>query len=128
MSLQSDGMQLETQFSWRRKSFMGLLKGCRCYKTLRTSVLDCYIIRVCLLCNCGWFCGREFKLNCRGVGVHPPLQLSYQVLHFKSTALFDMSTASVFVVNSHLDQHEYKHAVPRIGTGECHVVDCCLLG
>jgi len=57
-------------------------------------------------------------LKCCGVGVHPPLQLSHQVVQFKATALFDTSVASIFVVNNHLDKREYKHPVPRIGTGE----------
>ena len=71
-----------------------------------------------------WRCYREFKLKCCGVGVHPPLQLSHQVVQFKATALFDMSVASIFVVNNHLDKREYKHPVPRIGTGEL----CTLTG
>ena len=65
-----------------------------------------------------WFCDREFKLKCRGVGVHPPLQLSHQVIHFRATALFDTSVASVFVINNHVDKQEFKHPVPRIGTGK----------
>jgi len=63
-------------------------------------------------------CGREFKLKCCGVGVHPPLQLSHQVIQFKATALFDTAVASITVINSHLDKLEYKHPVPRIGTGQ----------
>lgn len=79
---------------------------------------------VCLWCDYdyGECCVREFKLKCRGIGVHPPLQLSHQVIHFKATALFDTSIASVLVLNNHLDKSLFKRSVPRIGTGKHYTV------
>ncbi|KAK7476539.1 hypothetical protein BaRGS_00032219 [Batillaria attramentaria] len=58
----------------------------------------------------------DFKISCVGVGVLPPLQLSHQVVHFAATALYDVSTASVNVVNHHTSSNEFTHPVPRIGT------------
>ena len=60
---------------------------------------------------------REFKIQCRGVGVLPPLELSSQIIHFSATALNDVSMASVHVVNSHTSTNEFTHPVPRIGKG-----------
>ena len=60
---------------------------------------------------------REFKIQCKGVAVHPPLDLSHQVIHFAATAMNDVSTALVHVINSHTDMNEFSHPVPRIGTG-----------
>lgn len=62
--------------------------------------------------------GREFPLFCRGVGVHPPLELTEQVVHFPATALGDTSAARINVVNSHVSANEFTHPVPRIGKGE----------
>nr|KAG5691853.1 hypothetical protein BaRGS_033457 [Batillaria attramentaria] len=42
--------------------------------------------------------------------------LSHQVVHFAATALYDVSTASVNVVNHHTSSNEFTHPVPRIGT------------
>ena len=61
---------------------------------------------------------REFKLTCHGVGVHPPLQLSHQVVHFAATAVSDVSTCQVNVINNHLSMNEFSHPVPRIGKGK----------
>lgn len=66
---------------------------------------------------------REFKIQCKGVGVHPPLEMSHQVIHFSATSLYDVSTAYFHVINSHTSTNEFTHPVPRIGKGEIHVVD-----
>ena len=58
---------------------------------------------------------REFKIKCKGVGVHPPMELSDQVVHFKATALNDYSLNDIYVINNHLSTNEYTHPVPRIG-------------
>ncbi|XP_033763578.1 cilia- and flagella-associated protein 74-like isoform X1 [Pecten maximus] len=68
--------------------------------------------------NCKSLINREFKIQCKGVGVHPPLELSHQVVHFAATALYDVSTASLHVVNSHTSTNEFTHPVPRIGKGD----------
>jgi hypothetical protein len=62
------------------------------------------------------FC-REFKIQCKGVGVLPPLDLSHQVIHFAATSLYDVSTAGLHVINSHTSMNEFTHPVPRIGKG-----------
>ncbi|XP_052759795.1 cilia- and flagella-associated protein 74-like isoform X2 [Mya arenaria] len=68
--------------------------------------------------NCKSLINREFKIQCKGVGVHPPLELTNQVVHLKATSLYDVSTASLHVVNSHTSMNEFTHPVPRIGKGE----------
>ena len=60
---------------------------------------------------------REFKIQCTGTGVHPPLELTNQVIHFAATSLYDVSKASLHVVNSHTSMNEFTHPVPRIGKG-----------
>ena len=57
-------------------------------------------------------------INCKGIGVFPPLKLSSQRIHFKATALNDTSYAHLYVCNEHLDYDEHRHQVPRIGSGE----------
>ncbi|XP_078491264.1 cilia- and flagella-associated protein 74-like [Ciona intestinalis] len=69
-----------------------------------------------LLCKSG--INREFPLHCRAVGVHPPLELSHQVINFAATALDDVSTSTFHVINSHISSNEFTHPVPRIGKGE----------
>ncbi|XP_021273277.1 cilia- and flagella-associated protein 74 isoform X3 [Numida meleagris] len=61
---------------------------------------------------------RQFKLSCRAVGVHPPLELSHSLVQFAATALNDVSTATLYVMNSHVSANHFTHAVPRIGSGE----------
>ncbi|XP_053379519.1 cilia- and flagella-associated protein 74-like isoform X2 [Mercenaria mercenaria] len=68
--------------------------------------------------NCKSLINREFKIQCKGVGVHPPLDLSKQVIHFAATSLYDVSTAALHVINSHTSMNEFTHPVPRIGKGE----------
>ncbi|XP_062567014.1 cilia- and flagella-associated protein 74-like isoform X2 [Saccostrea cucullata] len=68
--------------------------------------------------NCKSLINREFKIQCKGVGVHPPLEMSHQVVHFSATPLYDVSTASFHVINSHTSTNEFTHPVPRIGKGE----------
>nr|KAF6294232.1 cilia and flagella associated protein 74 [Pipistrellus kuhlii] len=59
---------------------------------------------------------RCFKMTCRAVAVHPPLQLSHYQVKFAATALYDMSVASLYVINSHLSMNSLTHSVPRIGS------------
>ncbi|XP_061162453.1 cilia- and flagella-associated protein 74-like [Saccostrea echinata] len=68
--------------------------------------------------NCKSLINREFKIQCKGIGVHPPLEMSHQVVHFSATPLYDVSTASFHVINSHTSTNEFTHPVPRIGKGE----------
>ncbi|XP_051493216.1 cilia- and flagella-associated protein 74 [Apus apus] len=61
---------------------------------------------------------RQFKLSCKAVGVHPPLELSHSLVQFAATALNSVSTATLYVMNSHVSANPFTHAVPRIGHGE----------
>ena len=65
-----------------------------------------------------YFIFREFKLTCHGVGVHPPLQLSHQMVHFAATAVNDVSTSLINIINSHVSMNEFSHPVPRVGKGK----------
>nr|CAB3230261.1 uncharacterized protein KIAA1751 homolog [Phallusia mammillata] len=69
-----------------------------------------------LTCRSG--INRDFPLHCKAVGVHPPLDLSHQVVHFAATALDDVSTALIHVINAHTSANEFTHPVPRIGKGD----------
>lgn len=62
--------------------------------------------------------GRQFIIKCKAVGVHPPLELTKQVINFSATAFGDTSSAYFHVVNSHVSANEFTHPVPRIGKGE----------
>ena len=61
---------------------------------------------------------REFKISCKGIGVHPPLELSHSTIHFAATALEDSSVATFTIQNNHTNANEFTHPVPRIGKGE----------
>lgn len=61
---------------------------------------------------------RCFKLTCRAVGVHPPLELSHYQVKFAATALYDTSVATLYVVNPHLSINALTHSVPRVGSGD----------
>ncbi|XP_006161420.1 cilia- and flagella-associated protein 74 [Tupaia chinensis] len=61
---------------------------------------------------------RSFKLSCRAVGVHPPLELSHYQIKFAATALYGTSVATLYVINSHLSMNSLTHSVPRIGSGD----------
>ncbi|XP_048374425.1 cilia- and flagella-associated protein 74 isoform X2 [Sphaerodactylus townsendi] len=61
---------------------------------------------------------RQFKLLCKAIGVHPPLELSHSLVQFSATALNDVSTATLFVINNHVSLNQFSHAVPRIGKGD----------
>ncbi|CAN8198676.1 unnamed protein product [Coccothraustes coccothraustes] len=60
---------------------------------------------------------RQFKLSCKAVGVHPPLELSHSLVQFAATALNSVSSATLDVLNSHVDGNPLTHPVPRIGSG-----------
>ncbi|OWK55773.1 Cilia- and flagella-associated protein 74 [Lonchura striata] len=60
---------------------------------------------------------RQFKLSCKAVGVHPPLELSHSLVQFAATALNSVSAATLDVLNSHVDGNPLTHPVPRIGSG-----------
>ncbi|XP_009869844.1 PREDICTED: uncharacterized protein CFAP74 [Apaloderma vittatum] len=61
---------------------------------------------------------RQFKLSCKAVGVHPPLELSHSLVRFPATALNSVSAAALYVVNPHVSVNPFAHAVPRTGGGE----------
>ncbi|XP_016159013.1 PREDICTED: cilia- and flagella-associated protein 74 isoform X2 [Ficedula albicollis] len=61
---------------------------------------------------------RQFKLSCKAVGVHPPLELSHSLVQFAATALSSVSSATLDILNSHVDGNPLTHPVPRIGTGD----------
>ncbi|XP_078498582.1 cilia- and flagella-associated protein 74 [Lissotriton helveticus] len=60
---------------------------------------------------------RQFKILCRAIGVHPPLELSQSLVCFAATSLNDVSTATLFVINGHTSSNEFTHVVARIGKG-----------
>ncbi|XP_072281754.1 cilia- and flagella-associated protein 74 isoform X2 [Pyxicephalus adspersus] len=60
---------------------------------------------------------RQFKVSCKAIGVHPPLELSDSLVQFPGTALNDVSIAALYVVNSHISCNEFTHPVPRVGKG-----------
>lgn len=66
---------------------------------------------------------RCFKLTCRAVGVHPPLELSHYQIKFAATSLYDISVAPLYVINSHVSMNSLTHSVPRIGSE-----DVCAVG
>nr|XP_008122497.1 PREDICTED: cilia- and flagella-associated protein 74 [Anolis carolinensis] len=61
---------------------------------------------------------RQFKLSCKAIGVHPPLELSHSFVQFPATALNDVSSATLFIINSHVRLSRFNHNGPRIGAGE----------
>nr|XP_060615102.1 cilia- and flagella-associated protein 74 [Anolis sagrei ordinatus] len=61
---------------------------------------------------------RQFKLSCKAIGVHPPLELSHSLVQFSATALNDVSSATLFIINSHVRLSRLNHLGPRIGAGE----------
>jgi hypothetical protein len=65
---------------------------------------------------------RDFIINCRGIGVHPPLKLSAQRINFKATAINSSSLKTIYVSNEHVDYDQHRHAVPRIGNGDIPLV------
>lgn len=67
---------------------------------------------------CKSLVNRDFLINCKGIGVHPPLRLSAQRINFKATALNSTSFETIYVYNDHLDYDQHRHPVPRIGNGE----------
>lgn len=67
---------------------------------------------------CKSLVNRDFVINCKGVGVHPPLKLSAQRINFKATALNSTSFKTIYVYNDHLDYDQHRHPVPRIGSGD----------
>ena len=67
---------------------------------------------------CKSLVNRDFVINCKGVGVHPPLKLSSQRINFKATALNSTSYRTIYICNDHLDYEQHRHPVPRIGNGE----------
>ncbi|XP_071431811.1 cilia- and flagella-associated protein 74 [Pithys albifrons albifrons] len=61
---------------------------------------------------------RQFKLSCKAVGVHPPLELSHSLVQFAATALNSVSEATLDVLNAHVSGNSLTHAVPRVGRGD----------
>lgn len=61
---------------------------------------------------------RCFKLSCRAVGVHPPLELSHYQIKFAATPLYDTSVARLYVINSHMGVSSLPHSGPRVGSEE----------
>jgi hypothetical protein len=68
--------------------------------------------------TCKSLVNRDFVINCRGIGVHPPLRLSAQRVNFKATCLNCVSSKTLFIFNEHVDYDQHRHPVPRIGAGE----------
>ncbi|XP_061043163.1 cilia- and flagella-associated protein 74 [Eubalaena glacialis] len=61
---------------------------------------------------------RCFKLTCRAVGVHPPLELSHYQVKFAATSLYDTSVATLYVINSRRSKNSPTPSVPRIGLAD----------
>uniref|UniRef100_A0AAQ6IMB2 Cilia- and flagella-associated protein 74 n=1 Tax=Anabas testudineus TaxID=64144 RepID=A0AAQ6IMB2_ANATE len=54
---------------------------------------------------------RDFLLSCRAMGVRPPLELSHSLVQFGATAVGDHSTATLYLINQHIDQNQSKQSV-----------------
>ncbi|XP_071474637.1 cilia- and flagella-associated protein 74 [Marmota flaviventris] len=61
---------------------------------------------------------RCFKLSCRAVGVHPPLELSHYQIKFAATSLYDTSVARLYVINSHTGASSLPRSGPRVSSEE----------
>lgn len=68
--------------------------------------------------TCKSLVNRDFTIECRGVGVHPPLRLSAQRVNFKAVCLNSTAWRTLYVMNDHVDYEQHRHPVPRIGDGE----------
>ncbi|XP_067384004.1 cilia- and flagella-associated protein 74 isoform X2 [Channa argus] len=62
-----------------------------------------------LTCKSG--ANRDFLLNCRAVGVRPPLELSHSLVQFGATAVGDQSTAILYLINKHTERAQSKQQV-----------------
>ncbi|XP_015504060.1 cilia- and flagella-associated protein 74 isoform X2 [Parus major] len=67
--------------------------------------------------SCRTEINRQFKLSCKAVGVHPPLELSHSLVQFAATVLNSVSSATLDVLNSHVDRNPLTHPVSWIGSG-----------
>ncbi|XP_008582098.1 PREDICTED: uncharacterized protein KIAA1751 [Galeopterus variegatus] len=65
---------------------------------------------------------RCFKLSCRAVAVHPPLELSHYQIKFAATALYSTSVATLYVVTSQLSVNSLTRSVPRMGLEDTSLV------
>lgn len=45
------------------------------------------------------------------MGVRPPLELSHSLVQFGATAVGDHSTATLYLINQHIDQNQSKQSV-----------------
>ncbi|XP_047406307.1 cilia- and flagella-associated protein 74 isoform X5 [Sciurus carolinensis] len=61
---------------------------------------------------------RCFKMSCRAVGVHPPLELSHYQIKFAATPLYDTSVARLYVLHSHPAVSSLPHSGPRTDSEE----------
>ncbi|XP_031724564.1 cilia- and flagella-associated protein 74 isoform X4 [Anarrhichthys ocellatus] len=57
---------------------------------------------------------RDFPLSCRAVGVCPPLQLSHSLVQFGATAVGDLSTAVLYLINLQTNHNQSKQPVPPV--------------
>nr|XP_033778536.1 cilia- and flagella-associated protein 74 isoform X2 [Geotrypetes seraphini] len=67
--------------------------------------------------TCKTAINKKFRVFCKAIGVHPPLSLSHSLIRFAATTLNDVSTAILYVINSHTSRNYFTHDVPRIGKG-----------
>uniref|UniRef100_A0ABM5EKQ9 Cilia- and flagella-associated protein 74 isoform X1 n=3 Tax=Pogona vitticeps TaxID=103695 RepID=A0ABM5EKQ9_9SAUR len=72
----------------------------------------------CFELTCKTEINRQFKVSCKAVGVHPPLELTHALIQFPPTALNDTSATRIHIVNSHVGYSRFDDFVPRIGDGE----------
>ncbi|OAF71815.1 hypothetical protein A3Q56_00435 [Intoshia linei] len=61
---------------------------------------------------------RCFSFNITGVGVLPPLRFSYNFIKFAATAVGDICTEKVHLINHHVSLNQFTHPLPRIANGK----------
>ncbi|XP_076023285.1 cilia- and flagella-associated protein 74 [Genypterus blacodes] len=64
--------------------------------------------------NCKSGINREFPISCRGVGVHPPLELSHSLVQFGATAVGDHSTTLLYLTHTRIDCNQSKQQLPQL--------------
>uniref|UniRef100_A0A674PN85 Calcium channel, voltage-dependent, L type, alpha 1D subunit, b n=1 Tax=Takifugu rubripes TaxID=31033 RepID=A0A674PN85_TAKRU len=68
---------------------------------------------------------RDFRLSCRGTGVHPPLELSHSLVQFGDTAVGDCSSSVLFLTNHEVTKGKVTPVPPRLFSfalpGDCEI-------
>ncbi|XP_056155745.1 cilia- and flagella-associated protein 74 [Lampris incognitus] len=65
--------------------------------------------------NCKSGINRDFPLSCRGVGIHPPVQLSHSLIQFGATGVGGHAITVFYLIHSLTCRNQSSHAVTRVG-------------